>query len=627
MSRDSGGAGVEVESLWAMAAELERQFAGYKQRLAERSGAPDVVVDDDDDARMDGEEEDDGGGGCGDVRGRMYEAYARRRDERLREGWRARMERKEAEVKALWAQLERGITGAGAAGRGVTTTDAGTAGERTRDDGEKRRSSDVVAPVSSISGKKHARTRSFSSFTAKSSRPDGGTRRALLQEPPTSTSEPPVDTSDGGAGRKDRRRGARPTGAGGATTVPKLKVFSGSGHRSSAKEHGSIKGGPKLPRSLQPRRSSSGGLDDLKETAVLPTTCAAVAAPARSCLIEQVAVHDETQNASSSTAAPFPGAANARAASPYSDSGEIVEGVTDGRGDEARNVEEHDAEEAAVSPGKLLNGEITSDSDTEPSYVYIKKDVEEFDHFDAMKTLRARRSDQALAGSDARPELEVEKKSSEDGEETMAPSVAVAAESATTTADEAPARENSDDLSFSGRSGAGSPPSSPPASCISRAPSIERLLEEDAALLRKKREESAERRAMTTLSTPPPTRVSGGARSPREATVRGFKRFLSFGKKNRGREVTVIDCTSPSVPSLADDDSGSGRWHSTDTIKPRMASSDASSDDMDHGYAIAISARACSLQSLVAASPAKSELNEIEPQEKSPKGEKHSCCQ
>ncbi|KAL5211444.1 hypothetical protein ABZP36_022291 [Zizania latifolia] len=540
MSR-GGGAGVEVEYLWAMAAELERQFAGYKQRLAERSGAPDVV--DDDDARRDGEEEEeDGGGGGGDVRGRMYEAYTRRRDARLREGWRARMERKEAEVKALWAQLERG-TGAG---RGGTTTDDGTAKERAGDDGEKRRSSDVVAPVSSISGKKHARTRSFSSFTTKSSRPDGGTRRALLQEPPPSTSEPPVATADGGAGRKDRHRGARPTGAG-ATTASKLKVF--SGHRSSAKEHGSIKGGPKPPRSL-PRRSSSGGLDDLKETAVLPATCAAVAAPAQSCLIEQVAVQDETQNASSSTAL-FPVAANARAASPYSDSGEIVDGVTDGRGAEAKNVEEHDAEEVAVSPGKLVNGEITSDSDTEPSYVYIKKDVEEFD---AMKTLR-RRSDQALAGSDAKTELEVEKKSSEDAEETMALSVA-------------------------------------------------------------KREESAEKRALTTLSTPPPARVSGGERSPREA-VRGFKRFLSFGKKNRGREVTVIDCTSPSVPSLADDDSGSGRWQSTDTIKPRMASSDASSDDMDHGYAI--SARACSLQSLVAASPAKSELNEIDPQEKSPK--------
>jgi hypothetical protein len=37
-----------------------------------------------------------------------------------------------------------------------------------------------------------------------------------------------------------------------------------------------------------------------------------------------------------------------------------------------------------------------------------------------------------------------------------------------------------------------------------------------------------------------------------------FKRFLSFKKKHRGREVTVIDCTSPTVPWPADD--ASGRW-------------------------------------------------------------------
>ncbi|KAL5207875.1 hypothetical protein ABZP36_032310 [Zizania latifolia] len=559
MSRDgrgSGAAGVEVEvDLWAMAAELERRFAGYKQRLAERSGAaPDVVVVDD--AALSVGEEENGDGGGADVRGRMYEAYTRRRDKRLREGWRARMERKEAEVKALWAQLERATAG----GRRGTTTDDGTAGQRAGHDGENRRNSDVVAPASSISGKKPARTRSFSSFTAKSSRPDAGTRRALSQElKPSTPSEPPAATADGGAGSKDGHRGARPSG-GGATTAPKREVF--SGHRSSAKEHGgSVKGGPKPPRSLQPRRSSSGGLDDLKEPAVMPTTCAAVAAPGQSCLIEQVAVHDETQNASSSTA-PYTGAANARAASPYSDSGEVVDGVTDGRGAETNNVEEHDGEEVAVSPWKLMNGQITCDSDTEPSYVYIKKDVEEDD---AMTTF-TRRSDQALAGSDAKPELEVEKKSSEDAEETTAPSVAVA-----------------------------------------------------VAAESKREEESAENRALTTLSTPPPARVSGGPWSPREA-VRGFKfkKFLSFGKKNRGREVTVIDCTSPSVPSLADDDSGSGGWQSTDTIKPRMASSDAASDDMDHGYAI--SARACSLQSLVAASAAKSELNEIEPQDKSAKG-------
>ncbi|BAS81229.1 Os02g0781900 [Oryza sativa Japonica Group] len=465
-------------------------------------------------------------------------------------------------------------------------------------DGEKRRRSDVAAPASRISGKKHARTRSFSSTATKSSLPDAGARRALSQEPPPPpTSERPTTA---GAGS---HRVARVTGGGATTTAPKPRVF--SGHRSStAKEHGSssAKGGttkPKPPRSL-PRRSSSGGLENLKE-AVLSNTCAAVA-PAQSCSTEQATVHGETGNASPPS--PFAGAAaaNARAASPDSDCGEAVDGGSYDREAEAKRVGEHDAEEVTVSPQKLANGEITSDSDTEPSYVYVKKDDVEGEE-DAM----ARRSE-ALA------------------ETTAPPSDAVAAESATTiVAEEAPARESSDESSssssssFSGiRSGRGSPPSSAPASYISRAPSIERLLEEDAALLRKKRQQSADKLALmamttTTMSTPP-ARVSGAARS------RGFKSFLSFGKKNRrGKDVTVIDCTSPSVPSVADDDSGSGGWPSGETIKPRMASSDAASDDMDHGYAIAASPQGCSLQSLVVASPAKSELHEIDPQEKSPK--------
>ncbi|XP_040376879.1 uncharacterized protein LOC102723025 [Oryza brachyantha] len=605
MSRD-GGAGGEVD-LWAMAAELERQFAGYKQRLAKRSGAHggSSVADDAADARGGGEEVvvEEGGG---DVRGRMYEAYTRRRDERLREGWRARMERKEAEVMALWAQLERG---AGAGWRAATTTnddDGGdcTARERGGDDGERRRSFDVAAAPAAgrISGKKHARTRSFSSSATKSSRPDAGTtRRALSHEPPPPSSSTSSETPAGGAtGRKDSHRVARVTGGGGgATTAPKRRVF--SEHTSSAvKEHGSATGGtrPKPPRSV-PRRSSSGGLEDLKE-AVLPNTCP-VAAPVQSCSSEQAAFHGETGRAS--LPAPFAGPA-----SPDSDRGEVVGSGADDREAEAKCVVEHNAEEVAVSPGKLANGEITSDSDAEPSYVFVKKDV--VGEEDAMTTR-----------SDARPEPEAEKKNGDASSEgTTAPPVdAVAAESATTIAGEAPARESSDESSsFSGSRSGGSPPSSAPASCISRAPSIERLLEEDAALLRKKRQESAEKCAVpttTTTLTTPPVRVSGAARSPREA-VRGFKRFLSFGKKNRGgREVTVIDCTSPSVPSVADDDSGSGGWQSNGTIKPRMASLDDASDD---SYAVS-SPRACSLQNLVAASPAKSELHEIDPQEKSPK--------
>ena len=150
MARGRGSGGEEAVDLWAMVAELERHFAGYKQRLAERGETAARERDGDAAAAacdgtgggggVYGASQSDEAGGRGsnssDVRGRMYEAYVRRRDERLREGWRARMERKEAEVKALWAQLElTGRAGAGAErapGGGhptttTTTTDDGAA--------------------------------------------------------------------------------------------------------------------------------------------------------------------------------------------------------------------------------------------------------------------------------------------------------------------------------------------------------------------------------------------------------------------------------------------------------------------------------------------------------------------
>jgi len=100
----AGGEGAD-RLLWAKAAELERDFAGYKRRLAERraqAAAAEVAA-----ARADEDEAERRGAGDAPGRGRRYEEYVRRRDERLRHEWRARMERKEAEVQALWARLDR----------------------------------------------------------------------------------------------------------------------------------------------------------------------------------------------------------------------------------------------------------------------------------------------------------------------------------------------------------------------------------------------------------------------------------------------------------------------------------------------------------------------------------------
>ncbi|XP_062221782.1 uncharacterized protein LOC133921073 isoform X2 [Phragmites australis] len=623
----------EVVDLWAMAAELERQFAGYKQRLAERNGSKhdDAAADDDtgggvgngggEEAEVEAEAEAGGSGGSGhDVRGRMYEAYVRRRDERLREGWSARMERKEAEVKALWAHLElggrAGASGGGekAPGGGGPTTDDGTAGDdehvqmkTERNDDDKRRSSDAALAPKRISGKKHARTRSFSSsITTSRNRTDVGRRRALSQEPPPSE---PHAAGDAG---KDNR--ARPAGSAAGTTTATPRLKTSLRRKNSVKGHGFAKpAGPKLPRSL-PRRASSGGLEPLSRDVVPPIADAA--APVQSHSSEQ-AVHGGTPKVSPPRPFVVRGnscggtdAANARTASPDSDCSEVVNAVADAEAKaKSTDIRKRSDEEVNASPDKLgnPNGEITSESDTEPSYVYINKDVVQE---------QAMRLPEPLAASDAEPEFCV-KTNEENAEEPTAPTDATAAEIATTNAEEAPARESSDEASFSGRSGRSHPNSARP-SFSSRDQSIERLLEADAALLRKKR---AEKSALKTPSSAG-SRDSGTARSP-NGTVRGFKRFLSFGKKNRGREVTVIDCTSPSMPSLADDDSASGRWQSAGSIKPRMGSSDAASHDTDQGYPVSPRA-ACSLQSLVAASPAKSELAEIVPQEKSPKG-KYFC--
>ncbi|XP_066328687.1 uncharacterized protein [Miscanthus floridulus] len=635
MPCDSGPGAAD---LWAMAAELERQFAGYKQRLAERTTTTGTTTtardhDVDDYAVGDGAEEEDddeaggdGRGGSGDVRGRMYEPYVRRRDERLRDGWRARMERKEAEVKALWAQLELAAGRAGGGGCAeraapadgdptTTTTATATDGDDERkternDDDRRRSSSDVALAPRRITGKKHARTRSFSSsMTTSRNRTDVGWRRALSQERPPSE----LDASSGEV-KKESPGGAAATTT--ATTRPRTSLRR---RNSSVKGHGSAKqaaAGSKLPRSL-PQRDSPGGPEELgrgEAPAAVQANAVAGAPPVPSRSTE-CAAPSGTPGASPPRMSSFSGrdeddnsgvigtgAANARATSPEPDRGAVDEAVPHGE-PEAKNagVEEHGEEKVDA------DGEVTSDSEPEPSYVYINKDAAEEQQAMALS------EPSKLPGPDAA--LDTDVKASEETPAAPAPAeaTAAAAEIATTNAEEAPARESSDESSLSVRS---SGPSARP-SCSSRDQSIERLLEADAALVRKKREERAEKSAAPAPRTPPgSSRFSGTARSPRETTVRGFKRFLSFGKKHRGREATVIDCTSPSVPSPADDDSG--RWQSTGgSIKPRMGSSDAASDDTDHGYPV--SPQACSLQSLVAASPAKSELAEIVPQQKSPK--------
>ncbi|KAM0874679.1 hypothetical protein ACQ4PT_037238 [Festuca glaucescens] len=436
----------------------------------------------------------------------------------------------------------------------MTLTSPSLPGEA-EEDGEKRRSSEVAAP-GRVSGKKHARTRkSFSSVNlVKSSRPDVGLRRALSQEP-----LPPTSAVAEGANKK---HGA-PIGA----AATKRKALCGS-KGGSVKGHGSVRqASPKPPRGALPRRCGSGGM----ETAV-PPSCSAEQAAASDC-------EDDAQKASSPR--PFIGSdtgiETARASSPES---EVVDNgaVADGREAELKNAvfdvaDKRDAEETVVqcpdADAKLGNGEITSDSEIEPSYVVIKKMVVEGNAAD----------------------LQIEDKNIGNAVADLQATTAADAATATT----ANAEESYDELSSftgTGRSYRGSARNSSP-SCSSRAQSVERLLEADAALVRKKREDPGVggRRSAQTVSTPPSARSRGTTTSPRGTGLGFNKRFLSFGKKTRGKDdlgATVIECTSPASVPASPADCGSTRRRcrtADDSIRPRvvgLSSDTAASDDTDH---------------------------------------------
>jgi hypothetical protein len=442
------------------------------------------------------------------------------------------------------------------------------------DDDRRRSSSGAALAPRRVTGKRHVRTRSFSSSTMSRNRTDVGRRRALSHEPPPS--EP-----DASCGEADRKSRAWPAGRAAAATADTMRPRPKTSLRrrsTSVEGHGPAKtaAGRKLPRPLPRRDDSSGGPEDLGRDvalAVAQPSAETVAPPVPSRSAEYAATGGGTPGASPTKmslagrdddGSGGNGAANTRATSPEPDRGAVDEAVSHGEPDATHDAgaNEHGGEEKVDA-----DGEVTSESEPEPSYVYVNNK----DAADA--------SGWTLAGSAAAVGPDV--KASGETPAALAPpaeaTTAAAAEVATTNAEEAPARESSDESYLSARS---SVPSAR-ASCSSRDQSAERLLEADAALARKKRAE----KSAPAPSTPPGSRSSGAARSPRQATVRGFKRFLSFGRKHRGREVTVIDCTSPPVPSPVHD--ASGRWQPADgSVKRRMGSSDAASDDTKHGYPV-----------------------------------------
>ncbi|KAF0903816.1 hypothetical protein E2562_029921 [Oryza meyeriana var. granulata] len=458
-------------------------------------------------------------------------------------------------------------------------------------------------------------------------------RRALLREPPQA--EPPAATP-----RKENRV---PSTAAAATTAPRLRALSRS--RSSLKEYSdrssSVRDSPRRPpppRFQSPRPSHDGGAGDCPRQPVLaPTTASAVVPVVQSRQNRQVVLAEIKTAAAFLLRRSGNGAGTGHPASPSPRP--VIATQVDGRrrpSDIGRmsNVEisrnsdikpnnfsideggiEDDASQSSVKPGSL---KITGDFDTEPSYVYITMHSEE----EAMNSSQP----QPLAASVSNaeepeaPGTQSEKETGDLEETAMASSEATAKESPATDQEDASPQSSDQsfysnvDSSFSHRSElAASPTDSPlhgsPSSC---GPSTEQLLEADTAMLRMKREEEEDDEAAGEIkSLPIPSTTTSSSslacpvvavQSPMEA-VAGLKRFLTFGKKNVNIKAGAEAAAAAAVAPPADEDSVGQGWPSGDSVRPRICSSDAASDDSDNSYAIPAHVR--SLQSCGPCSPAK----------------------
>ncbi|CAD6339960.1 unnamed protein product [Miscanthus lutarioriparius] len=642
-ARETAGA-AGTDHLWAKAAELERDFAGYKRQLAERRAQHAVVEVAGRRAGGGAEEEERVGDTAG--RGRRYEEYVRRRDERLRQEWRARMERKEAEVQALWARLDR--TGSSSSSRrGGDDHDGGelaaAATSHAREDQVKppqKPGSLVVKVKPSIPltprggnpghppAAKLARPRTSvpSSLAAGSPsprlstpdprrRPSSHLHRGQPQLQAQPQPQPPATP------RKENNRPPPPqsaalaAAASPATPRPRTSTMMLSRSRSMFKDRGCSSvavGESPRPTRFQPPRSSynDGASSNLKEPTPSPRADDAIAlVRSSSCSREQTVVADR-RKASAVAPEPFivtrsgndieatsaPLVASKERDLPYSS--EIPPAVG-ANADNKSNQQEY----VDQSSDKFGSEEITGDSDTEPSYVYIKKDSDE----------QIPRPPQASAGVGTcpAPEPRPDNEDSYNVEDTMEStgSNEVAGETPAADAEEEFRRESSESLysnvqsSFSPRSELDtSATGSPLPSATEQSPESN-----TSPWTRKSTEvEVAEKRP------PTPTTPRSSVQSPMYA-VNGLKRLLTFGKRNgkASEAAAAVEraprSVTPAPPAtVGDDGSISGECPAGGSAKLTVDSS----DDLDS---------IGSLQSIGPSYPASSELKEPVLYAKSPR--------
>lgn len=374
------------------------------------------------------------------------------------------------------------------------------------------------------------------------------------------------------------------------------------------------------PPQLQPPRLSYDSASNAREPAPLPPHADAIAVTrSNSCSNSNgQAVLADLKKASAVAPEPFrlgrSGNGSVETVSPPQviprdepDSSEAAP-ARDGNADNESNHEHVDQ-----SSNKVGSVEITGDSDTEPSYVYIKKDTGE----------QTPRPCQASAGLGTCPGAEEPRSDSKDSDDNADDTMEstgsndVAGETPVTDAEDASRRESSESL-YSNVQSSFSPRSELDTSAAdSPLPSATEQSPESYASPRPRMKPEVEgaEKSMPIPTTPRSSvTVSITVQSPMDA-VTGLKRFLSFGKKNgKGSEAptaAVVErsprSTAPSTPP--GDGCMSGEWSAGDSVKGRLDSSDvASADDLDNSYVISPHVR--SLQSYVPSYPANPGLKE-----------------
>ncbi|KAF8733195.1 hypothetical protein HU200_015570 [Digitaria exilis] len=609
------GGGETTDHLWAKAAELERDFAGYKRRIAERRALSA--------AGEEAEEESHGGDADADAaggRGRRYEEYVRKRDERLRHEWRARMERKEAEMQALWTRLDRSAS-RGGRHAGDDDGELAAASHAKEDHGDLRKKTGKLAEVKVKPPTVPATPRCGAPATTKLSRPRTSVSSSSpataspsprLSTPDTRRRPPPAEPP--ATPRKENRlppsssTAAMAPSPGPATPRPRTTMLSRS--RSLFKDRGcsSIAAGRESPRPprLQPPRSSFDSVSNIRELPpALPmhADATAVMTKSRSCSSGKAVVAD-VKKASAVAPEPFhprrsgnvvelePALRSPVIPRDEHDSSSEITPAGDGKNADSKSNQEH-VEQSSNKFGSVV---ITGDSDTDPSYVYIKKDSDE----------QSPRPCQAPAGHQTCPGGEPRLSENEDidnVDDTMESTGSndVSGETPVTDTEQASRRESSESL-YSNVQSSFSPRSELDTSATdSPLPSATEESPESMASPRPRKKPEAED-AEDSIPIPITPRSSITVQSPMDA-VAGLKRLLTFGKKNgKGSEAAayIVERTpcfmAPVTP--AGDGCMSGDWPAGDSVKARLDSSDAASaDGLDSSYVMSPHVR--SLQSFV----------------------------